>query len=310
MMTGRCLRETPGQFLGDSGKSIINPAAALVTDYVDLGHGLVDIAGQTGNLIQGKGFDFGQVFDDSDNPLTAGRINTFRSETKAGQFVNTTARVVVALATLPKLAVKGLVMPLKALSKVPVVGKVVWRSGQRKLTKLDDAIKAPREGTKAATTALNAIQKGAPNSSAAALANADDWLKLTYKDVVNAGVDGGRFATAMRSTERAAKSLTKGKASLRTIGEALAWDAFVAFNAWVKATRCWTRRLLTSSMKQVCQTFRCSAPIMADTGLEAKFKQMSEGLLLNSGVISSLMDVTGSTGSAVHSSGRMTLRKS
>ena len=49
--------ETPGQFLGDLGKSIINPAAALVTDYVDLGHGLVDIAGQTGNLIQGKGFD-------------------------------------------------------------------------------------------------------------------------------------------------------------------------------------------------------------------------------------------------------------
>ena len=35
----------------------------------------------------------------------------------------------------------------------------------------------------------------------------------------------------MRSTERAAKSLTKGKASLRTVGEALAWDAFVAFNA-------------------------------------------------------------------------------
>ena len=85
-----------GQFFGDLGKSIINPAAALVTDYVDLGHGLVDVVGQTGNLIQGKGFDGSKVFDDSDNPLTAGRINTFRSETQAGQFVNTTARVVVA----------------------------------------------------------------------------------------------------------------------------------------------------------------------------------------------------------------------
>ena len=282
--------ETPGQFLGDLGKSIINPAAALVTDYVDLGHGLVDIAGQTGNLIQGKGFDFGQVFDDSDNPLTAGRINTFRSETKAGQFVNTTARVVVALATLPKLAVKGLVMPLKALSKVPAAGKG-FGAAAKGLTKLDDAIKAPREGTKAATTALNAIQKGAPNSSAAALANADDWLKLTYKDVVNAGVDGGRFATAMRSTERAAKSLTKGKASLRTVGEALAWDAFVAFNAAGEGNpmldETFTDFLDEAGLPNV-PLFRTS---IRDTGLEAKFKQMSEGLVLG-GVISSLMDVT------------------
>jgi hypothetical protein len=96
--------ETPGQFVGDLVKSVANPATALFTDYVDLGHGLVDIAGQTGSLISGNGFDGSKVFDDSDNPLTKARIDGFRSETKAGQFVNTTARVVVALATLPKLA--------------------------------------------------------------------------------------------------------------------------------------------------------------------------------------------------------------
>ena len=282
--------ENAGQFFGDLGKSIINPVAALATDYVDLGHGLVDIAGQTGNLIQGKGFDFGEVFDDSDNPLTAGRINAFRSETQAGQFVNTTARVVVALASLPKLAIKGLVMPLKALSKVPAAGKG-FGAAAKGLTKLDDAIKAPREGTKAATTALNAIQKGAPNSKVAKLANADDWLKLTYKDVVNAGVDGGRFATAMRSTERAAKGLTKGKSSIRTVGEALAWDAFVAFNAAGEGNpmldETFTDFLDEAGMPNV-PLFRTS---IRDTGLEAKFKQMGEGLVLG-GVISSLMDVT------------------
>ena len=278
-----------GQFLGDLGKSIINPAAALVTDYVDLGHGLVDIAGQTGNLIQGKGFDFGQVFDDSDNPLTAGRINAFRSETQAGQFVNTTARVVVALATLPKLAIKGLIMPLKALSKAPAVGKGFGKGAQL-LSKVDDAIKAPREGTKAATTALNAIQKGAPNSTVAKLANADDWLKLTYKDIVNAGVEGNAFAVGMRSAERAAKSLTKGKASLRNVGEALAWDAFVAFNAAGEGNP-----LLDETMTDMFQEmglpnvplFRTS---IRDTGLEAKFKQMGEGMILG-GIIESTMDV-------------------
>ena len=283
--------QNAGQFLGDLGKSIINPAAALVTDYVDLGHGLVDIAGQTGNLVQGKGFDASQVFDDSDNPLTAGRINAFRSETKAGQFVNTTARVVVALATLPKLAIKGLVMPLKALSKVPVAGKVASGALAQGSKIAGKAAGFGREGTKATTTALNAIQKGAPGSKAARLANADDWLKLTYKDVVNSGVDGGRFATAMRSTERAAKSLTKGKASLRTVGEALAWDAFVAFNAAGEGNpmldETFTDFLDEAGLPNV-PLFRTS---IRDTGLEAKFKQMGEGLMLG-GVISSLMDVT------------------
>ena len=254
-----------------------------------MGHGLVDVAQQTGNLVQGKGFDGSKVFDDSDNPLTQGRIDTFRSETQAGQFVNTTARVVVALATLPKLALKGLAAPLKLLGKAPAVGKP-FAAGAKVLTKADDAINATRQGTKATTTALNAIQKGAPASKAAKLANADDWLKLTYKDVVNAGVDGGRFATAMRSTERAAKSLTKGKASLRTVGEALAWDAFVAFNAAGEGNpmldETFTDFLNEAGLPNV-PLFRTS---IRDTGLEAKFKQMGEGLILG-GIISSVMDV-------------------
>ena len=283
--------ENAGQFFGDLTKNIVNPAAALVTDYVDLGHGLVDIAQQTGNLIQGKGFDVGEVFDDSDNPLTEWRINTMgRSETGAGQFLNTTSRVVVALATLPKTAIKwGIVAPLKALSKVPAVGKVAAPAAKL-ATKADDAIKAGREGTKATTTALNAIQKGAPKSKAAALANADDWLKLTYKDVVNAGEAGGRFATLMRSTERAAKSLTKGKASVRTVGEALAWDAFVAFNAAGEGNpmldETFTDFLDEAGIPHI-SAFRTS---IRDTGLEAKAKQMAEGMILG-GIISSVTDM-------------------
>lgn len=278
-----------GQFGGDLFKSIANPALALATDYVDLGHGLVDVAQQTGNLIQGKGFDGSKVFDDSDNPLTEWRINTFRSETQAGQFINTTARVGVALLTLPKLALKGLIMPLKLLGKAPAVGKPLAKAGNL-LGKVDDAIKAPRETTKATTTALNAIQKGAPTSNAAKLANADDWLKLTYKDVVNAGVDGNRFATAMRSTERAAKGLTKGKASLRTVGEALAWDAFVAFNAAGEGNPMLDETFTDFLDEAGLPTIPFLQTSIRDTGLEAKLKQMTDGLLLG-GIISSVMDV-------------------
>ena len=152
--------ENFGQFAGDLGKNLINPAAALVTDYVDLGHGLVDVAQQTGNLIQGKGFDAGKIFDDSDNPLTEWRINTMgRSETGAGQFLNTTSRVVVALASLPKVAIKwGVVAPLKALSKLPAVGKVAGGKGQssrpRLMTQSRVAAKQRRAVTKALKTAI------------------------------------------------------------------------------------------------------------------------------------------------------------
>ena len=50
-----------GQFGGDLIKSIVNPVAAFATDYVDLGHGLVDVARETGNLLQGKGFDLSLI---------------------------------------------------------------------------------------------------------------------------------------------------------------------------------------------------------------------------------------------------------
>ena len=277
--------ETPGQFFGDLAKSVVNPAAALVTDYVDLGHGLVDIAGQTGSLISGNGFDGSKVFDDSDNPLTKGRIDNFRSETQAGQFVNTTARVVVALATLPKLALKGLAMPLRLLSKAPAVGGIATK-GANLLTKAPTALK----GTAGITKGLDNAAKLKGAGKATKLANADDWLKLTYKDLVNAGGEAEKFAFGMRTVERTAKSLVKGKVSVRSVGEALAWDAFVAFNAAGEGNP-----MLDETMTDMFEDFGLpNIPIfrtsLADTGLEAKFKQMGEGLIFNP-VVEGVMNV-------------------
>lgn len=277
--------ETPGEFFGDLAKSVVNPVAALATDYVDLGHGLVDIAGQTGSWLSGNGFDGSKIFDDSDNPLTKARIDSFRSESQAGQFVNTTARVVVALATLPKLALKGLAMPLRLLSKAPAVGGIAGK-GASLLTKAPTALK----GTAGITKGLDNAAKVKGAGKATKLANADDWLKLTYKDLVNAGGDAEKFAFGMRTVERTAKSLVKGKVSVRSVGEALAWDAFVAFNAAGEGNP-----MLDETMTDMFQDlglpnipiFRTS---LADTGLEAKFKQMGEGLIFNP-VVEGVMNV-------------------
>ena len=277
--------ETPGQFAGDLVKSVVNPAAALLTDYADLGHGLVDIAGQTGSWLSGNGFDGSKIFDDSDNPLTKARIDSFRSESQAGQFVNTTARVVVALATLPKLALKGLAMPLRLLGKAPAVGGIATK-GANLLTKAPTALK----GTAGITKGLDNAAKLKGAGKATKLANADDWLKLTYKDLINAGPDAEKFAFGIRTVERTAKSLVKGKVSIRSVGEALAWDAFVAFNAAGEGNP-----MLDETMTDMFEDFGLpNIPIfrtsLADTGLEAKFKQMGEGLIFNP-VVESVMNV-------------------
>ena len=277
--------ETPGQFAGDLVKAVVNPAAALVTDYVDLGHGLVDIASQTGSWLSGNGFEGSKIFDDSDNPLTKARIDSFRSESKAGQFVNTTARVVVALATLPKLALKGLALPLRMLGKAPAGGGIATK-GANLLTKTPTALK----GTAGITKGLDNAAKLKGAGKATKLANADDWLKLTYKDLINAGPDAEKFAFGIRTVERTAKSLVKGKVSIRSVGEALAWDAFVAFNAAGEGNP-----MLDETMTDMFEDFGLpNIPLfrtsLADTGLEAKFKQMGEGLIFNP-VIESVMNV-------------------
>ena len=275
--------QNAGQFFRDLGKSIVNPAAALVTDYVDLGHGLVDVARETGDLLQGKEFDLENIFDDSDNPLTKARIDNFRSETQAGQMVSSTLRVAGALLALPKLGIKGLVAPLKLLSKTPAVGKIPGK-GAKLLQAGDKALKATRAPK--VTKALEATKGG----KATKLAGADDWLKATYKDVVNAGVKGNSAAVAMRSIERSAKQLTKGKSTIRTVGEALAWDAFVAFNVAGEGND-----ILDETFSDfLADVGLPSAPIFQsdyrDEGLVKKFKLMGEGMILG-GVLASVFDV-------------------
>merc|ERR1711965_481060 len=165
-------------------------------------------------------------------------------------------------------------MPLRLLSKAPAVGGLAGK-GANLLTKAPTALK----GTAGITAGLNNAAKVKGAGKATKLANADDWLKLTYKDLVNAGADAEKFAFGMRTVERTAKSLVKGKVSVRSVGEALAWDAFVAFNAAGEGNP-----MLDETMTDMFQDlglpnipiFRTS---LADTGLEAKFKQMGEGLI-------------------------------
>ena len=171
-------------------------------------------------------------------------------------------------------------MPLRLIGKIPAAG--VALKGAKLIDKADDAIKQGRVGTKAIDAGLkNANQIKGLGGNATRLAGADDWLKLTYKDVVNAGVDGQKFAFGMRTVGRTASQLTKGKASVRTVGEALGWGAFVAFNTAGEGNP-----YLDETATDMLQEFGLpTIPFLrtgiADTPLETKFKQMTEGLMLD-----------------------------
>ncbi len=176
-------------------------------------------------------------------------------------------------------------MPLRLLSKAPAVGGIATK-GANLLTKAPTALK----GTAGITKGLDNAAKLKGAGKATKLANADDWLKLTYKDLVNAGGEAEKFAFGMRTVERTAKSLVKGKVSVRSVGEALAWDAFVAFNAAGEGNP-----MLDETMTDMFEDFGLpNIPIfrtsLADTGLEAKFKQMGEGLIFNP-VVEGVMNV-------------------
>ena len=226
-----------GGALKDVGIITTNAATSLITDYVDIGHGLLDIADQSGKALQGQGFDWDPVFKDSDNPWTAARLEHLRATSQAGEVMNRIVRVGVGLFALPKFLIAGLAKGAKVISvgkRVPVLAKVAT-----KLDKLDKAkdVSKGTVGINKGFERLNKLGKGTGLSTKTGkkvqqLGQADDWLKLTYKDIVNAGqmVDNGRLATWMRSTGRAASQLTKGKSSVRTVAGAIGWGAFVSFN--------------------------------------------------------------------------------
>ena len=283
------IAETPGQALSEFAKISSNAGLALVTDYADLGAGLTDVLLETGKLVTGQGFDGENIFNDKDNPWTQARIEGLKADTQLGDVTSRIVRVGVALATLPKTIIKGGFLGLKALSAGGKIKPLAKAASAVK--RLDDA-KDVRTATTGITKGLDRIKKAGVQSRAAKLGAADDWLKLTYKDIVNANqmVDTGIVANWMRSTGRAASGLTKGKSTVRTVGEALGWGAFVSFNE-AGERDVLEDTGLTDLFKQLGLFYLPQLEARIDeTALETKMRLMAEGLMLDA-VISPLLDI-------------------
>ena len=283
------IAETPGQALSEFGKITTNAGLALVTDYADLAAGLTDVLLETGKLVTGQGFDGDNIFNDRDNPWTQARIEGLKADTQLGDATSRIVRVGVALATLPKMALAGIFKPLKFLS---VGGKVKPLAKAGNFVQRLDKAKDVRTATTGINKGFARLNKAGVQSRAAKLGQADDWLKLTYKDIVNANqmVDTGMVANWMRSTGRAASGLTKGKSTVRTVGEALGWGAFVSFNE-AGERDVLEDTGLTDLFKDLGLPYYPGLEARIDeTSWETKMRLMAEGLMLDA-VISPALDI-------------------
>lgn len=285
--------------LGEAFNIAANAGTALATDYLDLAAGLGDLAVQSQNYIAGKGFNLDQVMDDSDNPWTKWRRTTFEPKSQAGQLVSNVVRVGVSLLTLPKVAAKGITVPLQVAKRVPVIGGAAGAAlgGIDKLGKAYKGLTTVDETTDA-LTALQSLRRTVPGASKDAKLLDDvvrhDWLLATYDDVGRA-ISGGKaeltgVANWFDNVKKSTAALTQlGKVStgqkIKTVGEALAWDAFVAFNVYGEGDAEMDETFsdfLTTFDNPLAQAIGSPlATVAEDNALTRKFKQMIEGVAMS-----------------------------
>lgn len=284
--------------IGEAFNIAANAGTALVTDYLDLAAGLGDLAVQSQEYLAGNRFDLDKVMDDSDNPWTKWRRSTFEAQSQAGQLVSNVVRVGVGLLTLPKVASKGVTLPLQAVQRLPIVGGGAKAAlgGIDKLSKTYKGLTAVDE-TADALGALQSLRRTVPKASKDARLLDDvmrhDWLLATYDDVGRA-IAGGKaeltgVANWFDNVKKSTAALTQlSKAStgqkIKTLGEALAWDAFVAFNAYgegdAEMDETFSDFLATFDNPLAQAIGSPLATVAEDNALTRKFKQMIEGVAM------------------------------
>lgn len=284
--------------IGEAFNIAANAGTALVTDYLDLAAGLGDLAVQSQEYLAGNRFDLDKVMDDSDNPWTKWRRSTFEAQSQAGQLVSNVVRVGVGLLTLPKVASKGVTLPLQAAQRLPIVGGGAKAAlgGIDKLSKTYKGLTAVDE-TVDTLGALQSLRRTVPAASKDAKLLDDvmrhDWLLATYDDVGRA-IAGGKaeltgVANWFDNVKKSTAALTQlSKAStgqkIKTLGEALAWDAFVAFNAYGEGDAEMDETFsdfLATFDNPLAQAIGSPLATMAeDNALTRKFKQMIEGVAM------------------------------
>lgn len=239
-----------GTFVDLTVKGPANALGAAVTDFADLGAMAVKALEEVPGLASGEGFDWGYVLDDrSDNWLNAPTRSRVENEwlkrnTKAGEIGATIQRGLTFIAAT--------IFTGKAFTKIPAVAKAAQTPN--KVGRAAQAVQGFRNWLSIdefATTASKlrdvskTLRAGTAPAKALDIVNDARHLTLEAKDIsvaIARGLDKGGELKGMSAflsdTAQATRAFTgafrigakKPSTIVKTLGQAMAWDAFIAFN--------------------------------------------------------------------------------
>lgn len=241
LVTGNVLQEL-GQITGNVG-------TGLLTDFVDLGHLVVDLY-QWG---QGQR-SWEEVGNDADNPLTNWRRKTFRTESQVGEAINTLARFGSLFAPGAALKVGGSVL-MGGLKLGTAVTRTqgLARSAAGLAGRGGDALKALRAAS-GLDTLLQPLSKiknfGKTEAFTGRLAGAADiykartgstskflekgsrlseqYMAVAVEDLIKRAPDADFMTRWVRGVESFSKTIWKlpAQQKVRTLGDLVVRDAF------------------------------------------------------------------------------------
>lgn len=270
-----------GQLADDFGNVLGNTITSIATDYLDIGAGLADVAVQAGKAVTGQGWDWNEVFNDSDNPWTKWRQENFEAQTEAGQIASNVSRVAAALITLPKTAIKGLTLPLKAVqaTKIPLAADIAGTAAKG-LGKADDFLKAGSKASQGTTAAMEGLDfaKGTAAAKAADRVGRNSWLQATYKDIAAVPEARTWFQSVGDSVKSLAPRAVAKRITPRNVAEAIGWDAFVAFNVYGEGDDSFDETITDMLANSGLPNLPFLKTEVQDSGVIRKLKQMAEGV--------------------------------
>ena len=216
-----------GKIGTDLGKAVVNAVPAFLTDFVDLGLAGADLVTETAkaNLDPDYDFNWRNIADDSDNPLTQWRRDTFVPggfDTQAGEITNLVLRL------------GGDVVGFKWLFKAPMVASRLTKLGKLVglIDKVGDVSAATRR-TARVTKQLGTLKEGRKVAAAGKLASKNDYLADTFQAIakMEPASKSQDLTKWWKNTVNGARVYTKNKyLNPKTMAETIAWDMFAAFN--------------------------------------------------------------------------------
>jgi len=255
-----------GGIVGDIAKTLVNVPAALVTDVVDLGLGIVDVGRATASSAGLGEFGWDQVFDDRDNALTQLRRDTVGTyDTKLGEMIGTTGR-------FASFFVGG-----GLITKIPKLARAA--SVLNKVPGLAGAYRSAGTAQKLATGAA-AANKAAKGTKAFKVASKNPYLTTAFKDIANAPEVAGWWKNSVNSF-RAIKGMGKTKINPKNLAETLAMDLFASFNIFGEGNDGMDETVFDMFDDMGIDVNESLLQNPLDSGLDRKLKGMLDGTLFS-----------------------------